>query len=76
VYTNFEGCVTLLRNDNGHGHSVRHRPARERSNRFGVGSTVRIETDSGVQVRPLVLARGVLSSSEPILHFGLGADTG
>jgi enediyne biosynthesis protein E4 len=25
--------------------------------------------------RPLVLARGYLSSSEPILHFGLGADT-
>jgi hypothetical protein len=27
-----------------------------------------------VQVRTLVLARGVLSSSEPMLHFGLGED--
>jgi len=25
-------------------------------------------------VRTLVLARGVLSSSEPIVHFGLGED--
>ena len=40
-----------------------------------MGSTVRIETDSGAQVRALVLARGVLSSSEPIVHFGLGGDT-
>ena len=36
---------------------------------------MRIETTSGVQVRQLVLARGALSSSEPILHFGLGSDT-
>ncbi len=33
---------------------------------------MRIETAAGVQVRTLVLSRGVLSSSEPILHFGLG----
>jgi len=45
------------------------------SNRYGVGATVRIETTTGVQVRQLVLARGYLSSSEPILHFGLGEDT-
>jgi hypothetical protein len=36
---------------------------------------VRIETESGVQVRQLVLARGVLSSSEPVLHFGMGNDS-
>jgi len=46
-----------------------------RSNRFGIGATVRIETAAGVQVRQLVLARGVVSSSEPIVHFGLGDAT-
>src|SRR6185369_7656863 len=41
----------------------------------GVGATVRIETRAGVQVRPLMLARGYLSSSEPVVHFGLGDQT-
>ena len=74
VYSNYEGGVTLLRNDSDTGYRVTVALRGTRSNRFGVGSTVRIETDSGVQVRALVLARGVLSSSEPILHFGLGND--
>jgi hypothetical protein len=72
VHANYEGGVTLLRNDADAGRSVVIALHGTRSNRFGVGSTVRIETDSGAQVRTLVLARGVLSSSEPILHFGLG----
>ena len=45
------------------------------SNRYGVGATVRIESALGSQTRQLVLARGYMSSSEPMLHFGLGADT-
>ena len=57
------------------GHSVTVALRGTKSNRFGVGSTVRIESASGPQVRQLVLARGYLSSSEPILHFGLGEDT-
>jgi hypothetical protein len=35
---------------------------------------VRIETATGPQVRQLVLARGYLATSEPVLHFGLGPD--
>jgi enediyne biosynthesis protein E4 len=72
VYANYHGGVTLLRNDCDSGHRIVVALRGTRSNRFGVGSTVRIETGSGVQVRTLVLARGILSSSEPILHFGLG----
>jgi hypothetical protein len=75
VHSNFDGGVTVLRNESDAGHRIVVELRGTRSNRFGVGSLVRIETDAGVQVRPLVLARGVLSSSEPILHFGLGADT-
>jgi hypothetical protein len=75
VYSNYRKGVTLLRNDSDTGHSITIALRGSRSNRFGVGSTVRIETDSGPQIRTLVLARGVLSSSEPILHFGLGDDT-
>ena len=75
VYSNYEGGVTLLRNESDTGHRITVALRGSRSNRFGVGSTVRIETNSGVQVRSLVLARGILSNSEPILHFGLGDDT-
>ncbi|HZZ19292.1 MAG TPA: FG-GAP-like repeat-containing protein [Opitutaceae bacterium] len=75
VYTNYRKGATLLRNEGENGHSVTIALKGTRSNRSGVGSIIRIETDSGVQVRTLVLARGVLSSSEPIIHFGLGEDT-
>ena len=74
VYANYQKGVTVLRNDSDSGHRVIFALRGTRSNRFGVGATVRIETASGLQVRQLVLARGLLSSSEPILHFGLGAD--
>jgi hypothetical protein len=74
VYSNYRRGVTMLRNDCDTGHSITVSLKGTRSNRFGVGSIVRIETESGMQVRQLVLARGVLSSSEPVLHFGLGQD--
>ena len=75
VYTNYQGGVTILRNDCDSGHRVEVFLRGTTSNRYGIGSSVRIETDSGVQVRPLVLSRGYLSSSEPMVHFGLGPDT-
>ncbi len=74
VYANFEAGVTLLRNDSDSGHRVIVDLRGTSSNRFGVGATVRLESASGVQVRQLVLARGYMSTSEPMLHFGLGAD--
>ncbi|HTO04492.1 MAG TPA: FG-GAP-like repeat-containing protein, partial [Opitutus sp.] len=74
AYTSYQGGLTLLRNDSDTGHRVVILLRGTRSNRFGVGATVRIESASGVQVRQLVLSRGYLSSSEPILHFGLGDD--
>ncbi|HEY8993511.1 MAG TPA: FG-GAP-like repeat-containing protein [Lacunisphaera sp.] len=74
VYSNFEKGATVLRNDCASGHSVIVGLRGTQSNRFGVGATVRIESTAGPQVRQLVLARGYMSSSEPVLHFGLGAD--
>ena len=67
--------VTLMRNDNDTGHRVMVDLRGTVSNRFGVGARSGSRARSGVQVRQLVLARGYLSSSEPMLHFGLGADT-
>jgi hypothetical protein len=75
VYANYHDGVIVLRNDNDTGHRVNIDLRGTVSNRFGVGATVKIESALGVQVRQLWLARGYMSSSEPMLHFGLGGDT-
>jgi hypothetical protein len=75
VYTNYQGGVTILRNDNDTAHRAEVCLRGTVSNRFGIGAVVRVESALGVQVRPLVLARGYMSSSEPMVHFGLGEDT-
>lgn len=72
VYTNFDQPAAVLRNDSTNGHRLVVALRGTRSNRFGVGARVRIETTAGPQVRQLVLARGYQSTSEPVLHFGLG----
>ena len=74
VYANYHGHLTVLRNEEDAGQRVLIELRGTRSNRFGVGSTVTLETGSGIQVRQLVLARGYLSSSEPVIHFGLGGE--
>jgi hypothetical protein len=74
VFSNYEGGVSVLRNDSQEGHSVVVALRGTRSNKFGIGARVRIETAAGVQVRPIAVARGYLSSSEPVAHFGLGTE--
>jgi hypothetical protein len=46
-----------------------------RSNRFGLGTVVRVETQRGVQVRQINNVASYLSSHDTRLHFGLGNDT-
>ena len=75
VYSNFHSGVTILRNDCDRGHVVNVDLRGVVSNRYGIGATVRVESALGLQVRQLTLSRGYMSSSEPMLHFGLGADT-
>lgn len=75
VYSNLDAPPTILRNDSQTGNRVIFDLRGSASNRYGVGSTIEIQTKSGKQLRRLVLARGYLSSSEPALHFGLGEDT-
>jgi len=75
IYANFGKGVTVLRNDSVSGHRLIVSLQGTRSNRFGVGATVRLDTPAGPQVRQLVPARGYCSTSEPILHFGLGDTT-
>jgi hypothetical protein len=75
VYSNFHHGVTILRNDADAGHVVNVDLRGTVSNRYGVGAIVRVESALGVQAHQLMLARGYMSSSEPMVHFGLGRDT-
>ncbi|HVU23134.1 MAG TPA: FG-GAP-like repeat-containing protein [Opitutus sp.] len=74
IYSNYQAGATLLRNDSDTGHRVVIALRGTKSNRFGIGAKVRLESAAGRQVRELTLARGYMSSSEPIVHFGLGDD--
>ncbi len=74
VYSNYQGGVTVLRNGEATGHRITCMLRGTRSNRFGVGAKVTLESAAGLQVRTLTLGRGFMSSSEPIVHFGLGED--
>ncbi|HEY3757103.1 MAG TPA: FG-GAP-like repeat-containing protein [Opitutaceae bacterium] len=74
VYANYHRGVSFYRNDNDTGHRIEVFLKGTVSNRYGVGAVVHIVSALGLQTRQLVLARGYMSSSEPMLHFGLGAD--
>ncbi|MDQ8203905.1 FG-GAP-like repeat-containing protein [Pelagicoccus sp. SDUM812003] len=73
AYTNFEETVSLYRNDS-QNNSLQIELDGRQSNRFGIGAQVFVESSQGKQARKLTVARGALSSSQPIAHFGLGQD--
>jgi enediyne biosynthesis protein E4 len=75
IYANHGSSATLLRNDNDTGHRIKIRLQGTVSNRFGIGAKVKIESALGLQANELWLSRGYMSSSEPMIHFGLGSDT-
>ncbi len=74
VVANLDEPLSIYRNDakDNHWLSIELRGAE--SNSFGLGAKVRIETESGSQLRYLSPMTGFLTSNEPILHFGLGQD--
>ncbi|HEU5079998.1 MAG TPA: FG-GAP-like repeat-containing protein [Opitutaceae bacterium] len=75
VVANYQSGPDVYRNDGAQGHQLNIELRGTSSNRFGIGATVSLETGGQRQMRQLTLARGYLSSSEPMLHFGLGVTT-
>ena len=75
LYSNYQAGATLLRNDSDSGHRIVCALRGIRSNRLGVGAAVTLECAAGIQTRVIMLARGFMSSSEPVAHFGLGDET-
>ncbi|MDQ8187824.1 FG-GAP-like repeat-containing protein [Pelagicoccus sp. SDUM812002] len=74
VYANYEDELSFYRNDS-QSNSLVIELDGTRSNSHGIGAQVVLETSQGTQIRKLTVARGVLSSSQAIAHFGLGGDT-
>ncbi len=75
AYLNYDGGVSLFRNDITGRHRFQVRLHGTRSNRFGIGAAVRIESKTvGRQAREMTVARGYASGSEAVAHFGLGPD--
>ena len=75
VYVNMDDTISVYRNDCPAGNSLIVQLKGTLSNKYGVGAQAIARTEQGVQTRRITVARGALSSSEPVLHFGLGAST-
>ena len=75
VYVNFDDTISCYRNDCPVGNSIVVQLKGTASNSYGIGAQAIAHTEQGTQIRKLTVARGALSSSEPVMHFGLGAST-
>lgn len=75
VLATLAGPAYLFRNDGGNHHNwLRVRIVGSRSNRSGLGTTVRVSSASGVQTQVVRSGSSYASQSELILTFGLGRD--
>jgi len=66
--------VVIYHNTAQNGHRVTMDFVGTKSNHVGMGVKVRLESESGVQVREMTLTRGYLGCDQPLVHFGLGDD--
>ncbi|MBD5778327.1 VCBS repeat-containing protein [Pelagicoccus sp. NFK12] len=73
IYANYDAPFTLYRNDSRDNRVVFALQGKQ-SNRYAIGASIEIQTVSGKQIRKHLNARGYLSTSEPIFHFGLGSE--
>jgi len=75
VVNNYDEPAAVYRNQSSGAHCVKLRLNGTKSDRWGIGSVISLETKTGTQVRQLKLASGYMSADEPIVHFGLGDET-
>ncbi len=77
VTTTHNGPAHLFRNDGGNRHNwLRVRTVGSASNRSGLGTVVRVTSDSGEQWQSVHSGSSYASQSELTLTFGLGTDRG
>ena len=69
VVANLDEPVSLYRNRGTGGHRVLVQLKGRKSNRFGIGATVRLESNSRTSVGYVATMKGYLSAREPLVHF-------
>ncbi len=72
ILNNMDRPAQIYRNNSTQGNSVRVELVGTQSNRQALGAVVRARVEGVEQTRYLTLSRGWSSTSEPVLHFGLG----
>lgn len=72
VVTALNGPPVLLRNELPRGRWIGFRLRGSRSNRDGIGALIELKTSAGSQWNRVSSSVGYASSSEPLVHFGLG----
>jgi enediyne biosynthesis protein E4 len=72
ITSNFQQGPRLFRNDEADQNRVLVELIGRRSNSYGIGASVAVETDDGRQTKTLNPTRGYMASNEPAVHFGLG----
>ena len=72
IVNKLDDMAGVYRNDGTDGHAIRIRLNGNRSNRLGIGATVRVRAGGQLQSGYLTLSRGFMSAGDPTLHFGLG----
>ena len=77
IVNNIDATASIYRNTGGgtNNHYLRISISGEKSNKNGLGTKAWIYNKGKIQYAELTNARGFQSSSEPVLHFGLGRDT-
>ena len=75
VVNGFKEPALVYRNDIAVSNSLRIKLIGQKSNRGGLGTKIVLETRDGSKMfRYVSSSRGFMSSSEPVVHFGLGDD--
>ena len=72
VVANLNEPVSVYRNTSDKNNRLLVELIGDRSNRFGIGAIVEIETINGRQVRDVNPMTGFASCNDPIVHFGIG----
>ena len=72
ITNNAEEAASVYRNDKTDSRRILVQLKGTENNRHGIGATIVVETDAGLQTRQITAAQGYMSSNETLVHFGLG----
>ena len=78
IINNLNSTATIYRNNGAKkapAHYIRLRLKGEGLNTYGIGAKVYVQTAHNNQLQEEYLTRGFQSSVDPVMHFGLGADS-